>query len=243
MTVLRLGRPQRLFAAAVAVVAAVAIACFWPRGEIMYARMSVELYQNCVPEELSRPGALAAGQKVTVIERQLPWVRVRAQSTDGWLPEWYLALGPDHRLPASQEYFRVVRHKCRVYLYPDDAAPTIGDLDRGKVVKVAAEYGDWRYVHIIVFDIPAVSRGWVRAGELATGGEVEPKEGCLPTGTTVYIGDPTVADPRALPSEVTTYDMTVSLDFERSDWVYVSAAGGWTAWVAKADIVFSVPPK
>lgn len=243
MTVFRLGRSLWLSAAAVAVLAVVAVAWLWPRGEIMYARMAVELYQNCAPEELSRPGALAAGQRVTVIGRQPPWARVRAQSTDGWLPEWYLAQGPNQRLPAIQEYFRVVRDKCRVYLYPDDAAPAVRDLDRGKVVKVEAEYGDWRYVDIIVFDIPAVSRGWVRAGELATGGEVEPKEGRLPTGTTVYIGDPTASDPRALPSEKTPYDMTVSLDFERGDMVYVSAAGGWTAWVAKADIVFSVPFK
>ncbi len=81
-------------------------------------------------------------------------------------------------------------------LYPEKEAPRIRDLDAGKVVRVDQEYGGWRYVRIVVYDIPAVQRGWVRGEYLAAPGQAAPQEGKIPAGTMVYPGDPNAENVR-----------------------------------------------
>lgn len=226
------------------VVIIVAVIIVWPRGEVRYARMSIGLYPGDTAEELASPGAVESGQRVTVLERHGPWARVKADAAEGWIPLWYLVEQAGETLPQAAESRLVVKGLCQVHLYPDVAAPAIRGLERGKVVTVRAELGEWRYVDITVFDIPSVQRGWVRAASLAEPGEVQPMEGRLPAGTIVYpVGQKDATDPRDLPSEVLQYGMAIRIQDERGDMVRVSAAGGWEAWVAKRDVVFDVTVK
>jgi hypothetical protein len=206
--------------------------------ETAFARMNVGLYPGDSPVELSSPGSLQAGQRVTVGEKRPPWALVEAGTTGGWIPLWYLA-GEDHSLPEITSYPLVVKKRAPVHLYPEKGAPVIRDLDAGKVVKVEYEYGPWRYVHIAVYGIPAVQRGWVQGEYLAAAGEAAPGEGSIPAGTRVYYGDPEAADTAGMPGDVTTHRMTVRVLKEKGEMLYVIAAGGWSAWVNKRDMIFN----
>lgn len=207
-------------------------------GDTAFSRMSAGTYPGDSPLELFSPGSLQAGQRVTVRGKRLPWALVRSGSIEGWIPLWYLT-GEGHNLPEITPYPMVVKKRAPVHLYPDKDAPLTRDLDAGKVVKVEYEYGPWRYVHIVVYDIPAVLRGWVPGEYLAAAGEVAPTEGRIPKGTRVYYGDPDAADTSGMSGEITPCQMIVGVLHEKGEMLYVNAAGGWSAWVRKQDVVFN----
>lgn len=207
-------------------------------AETAYSRMSVGLYHGDTPLELRDSGRLEAGGKVVIKEKSPPWVLVQSGQLEGWLPRWYLAEDSGDLLPWIEPYTMVVKKKAPGYLYPGKDAPRIPDLDAGKVVRVEYEYGDWRYVQIAVFNIPAVQRGWVPAEYLGTRDEAAPLEGIIPPGTRVYNEGPFNDHFLSLQEEPVTYDMRVYVSSEKGDMVYVQAAGGWGGWVYKKDIIF-----
>lgn len=207
-------------------------------AETVYSRMSVGLYHGDSPLELQDAGRLEAGGKVVVKEKSPPWVLVQAGPVGGWLPRWYLTEDSGDLLPPIEPYTMVVKKKAPGYLYPGREAPQILGLDAGKVVRVEYEYGDWRYVQIAVFSIPAVHRGWVPAAYLGTRDEAAPLEGIIPPGTRVYYGDSISDNILSLPGETTTHSLIVYISREKDDMVYMQAAGGWSAWVYKKDIIF-----
>ncbi|MHB8918890.1 MAG: stalk domain-containing protein [Desulfocucumaceae bacterium] len=207
-------------------------------AETVYSRMSVGLYHGDSPLELQDAGRLEAGGKVVVKEKSPPWVLVQAGPVEGWLPRWYLAEDSGDLLPPIEPYTMVVKKQASGYLYPDKEAPRILGLDAGKVVRVEYEYGDWRYVRIAVFSIPAVHRGWIPAEYLGTRDEAAPLEGIIPPGTRVYNEGPFNDHVLSLQEEPVTYDMRVYVSSEKGDMVYVQAVGGWGGWVYKKDIIF-----
>lgn len=77
----------------------------------------------------------------------------------------------------------------------------ISDLTAGKVVKVEREFNNWRYVQIVIYDVPQVQRGWVSREYLATREEAVPLEGKLPVGTKIYYG-PNAEKYAGFPEEV-----------------------------------------
>lgn len=212
-------------------------AFIWSRNNPnAFSRMSIDLYAQASPKELSSPGKLEAGRKVRVVTERTPWVLVQAGSVEGFLPKWYLTGYTADILPDIDPYSMVIKEKAPVYLYPGQDTP-ISDLAAGKVVKVEKEFNNWRYVHIAVYDIPRVQRGWVSGEFLAASEEAVPLEGRLPVGTKIYDGPNAEIIP-GLPTEVHPVDQRVYIIEEKGYMAYVQGPGGWTAWVYKKDIVF-----
>ncbi|TEB07710.1 Bacterial SH3 domain protein [Pelotomaculum schinkii] len=218
--------------------AALSLSAFlWVRNmSNTFCRMSIELYADASPDELSSPGKLEAGRKVRSLAERSPWVLVQAGTTEGWLPAWYLTRDTNDLLQDIAPYLMVVKENAPVYLYPGQDAP-ISDLAAGKVVKVEKELYNWRYVHIAVYDVPRVQRGWVSREYLATREEAVPMEGRLPAGTKIYYG-PNAEQIAGLPEEVDPADQRVYIDKEIGEMAYVSGPGGWNAWIYKKDIVY-----
>lgn len=212
-------------------------AFLWARNSAnTFCRMPIDLYEDVSPREMSSPGKLEAGQKVEAATERPPWVLVRAGSIEGYLPGWYLTKNSSDILPGTDPYLMVVKEKTQVYLYPGQDTP-ISDLAAGKVVKVESEYNNWRYVHIAVYDIPKVQRGWVSGEFLATREEAVPLEGKLSVGTKIYYG--LNAEKYAgFPEEVGPIDERVQIIKETGDMAYVQGPAGWNAWVYKKDIVY-----
>ncbi len=119
---------------------------WWVRNtSSTFCRMSVDLYNDVLPQELlSPPGRLEAGQEVEVVAEHLPWVLVRSGSLEGWLPEWFLSRDDADLLTNIAPYLMVIKEKAPVYLYPGQET-AISDLAAGKVVKVESEYNNCEY--------------------------------------------------------------------------------------------------
>lgn len=207
----------------------------------MYPRMTVRLYRHPLPEELSGLDAVQAGQKVKTGEQDGLWIEVRSEGVTGWLPAWYLSDDENGALPEIEPYLRVVTvDSAGVYLHPEAGTRTIANLDAGKVVRVSAEFGEWRYVDIVVYDIPSVMRGWVREDALASPDEVQAGEGRIPAGTPFYPPDAEPGSPEfaRVQAQETTYSMRVRIGRRVEDMAYVEAAGGWSNWVPLDSIVY-----
>jgi hypothetical protein len=119
--------------------------------------MSIDLYADVSPRELSSLEKLEAGRKVRVVTERPPWVLVQAGSVKGFLPKWYLTRYTADILPDIDPYLMVIKEKAPVYLDPGQDT-LISNLTAGAVVKVEKEFNNWRYVHIAVYDIPKVQR-------------------------------------------------------------------------------------
>ena len=211
---------------------------WWVRNtSSTFCRMSVDLYNDVLPQELlSPPGRLEAGQEVEVVDEHLTWVLVRSGPFEGWLPEWYLSRDAADLLTNIAPYLMVLKEKAPVYLYPGQET-AIADLAAGKVVEVESEYNNWRYVHIAVYDMPKVQRGWVLVESLATREEVDPLEGKLPVGTKIYYG-PNAEKCAGFPEEIDPIEERIHVIKEIEDMAYVQGPGGWNAWVYKKDIIY-----
>lgn len=210
----------------------------------IFCRMSIALYEDNSPREMSSPGKLEAGQKILVKVKYPPWVLLQSGSIKGWLPEWYLTRNPRDVLPKMTPYLMVVKEETPLYLYPDypvyrynsnDEAETV---ETGVVVKVENEFNNWRYVRHTAYTIPRVQRGWVKCESLATRQEVAPLEGKIISGTSIYLGDGNEGNITSLPIEIVNSGISVKIEREKGEMVYVIGAGGWGAWVNKNDIIY-----
>jgi hypothetical protein len=209
----------------------------------LYVRMRVDLYRANAPEELAGVGEVEAGQEVKAVSTDGAWTEVEVEAGAGeegtikaWLPSWYLAASADNALVPIDPYFMFTKGPADLCLTPEPSAEVVGNLDPGRIVEVKAVSGDWAYVAIRVYDIPAVQRGWVLGAALGTREEVTPAEADLLAGTVVYYNDFSAPPGDSATSEVTTYDRSVLLRSQDGPWVWVSAAGGWDAWVKTADL-------
>ncbi len=220
--------------------ATICVACLGPRT--MYARMAIAPYRDPAPQELAELEMIAAGRKVSVLKREDSWVSVSADGATGWLPAWYLSEKPDVRaisVPPEPCLKVVLSPRAVAVLYPEDGAPQVAALDAGRVLKVTAEYGDWRYVRITAYSIPNVLRGWVPKSVLAAPGETEASEGKILAGTIAYTGEPDGTDFSGVPTEQVDHDMPVRVLLRAGVMTYVQAAGGWSAWVPAKNIVWN----
>ncbi len=231
---------SRLLTVALLMAACVSSAC---RRNIQQGpdvlRMTVSLYRTPAAEELAGGETLQARARVRVKSRRPPWVLVGLGEVEGWLPEWYLTWElTDDVVEDFEPYCMVVKEETDVKLFPDESADTILDLQAGKVVRVCAEFQNWRYVRIAVYDIPNILRGWVNQDSLVDLAEGHPMEGKILPGTTVFFGDPRSQGFDTMVRERISQVMIVYLGEEIGDMVHVSAAGGWDAWVSRSNIVF-----
>jgi len=206
----------------------------------LYARMKVDLYYGNAPEELRDAGRVEAGQEVRVVSTEGDWTQVAAGDVQGWLPNWYLSETQEDLIGGVEPYFMFTKDSADLCLTPEVTGPPLRGVAPGSIVKVRAVWGDWAYVVIRVYDIPAVHRGWVPVLTLGTRSEVTPVEADLLAGTPVRFNDfsapPDQASAGTVTSELTTYDMGVMLNSEVGPWTMVTAAGGWVAWVKTADL-------
>lgn len=202
----------------------------------LYARMKVALYRGNAPEELVDVGEVVAGQEVKVVSVEGAWTQVEADAASGWLPNWYLTATQDDLLDEIEPYSMFTKDLADLCLTPETPGQPLLQLGPGRVVEVKTVWEDWAYVAIRVYSIPDISRGWVRASALGTRSEVTPVEADLLAGTRVYFNDFSAPPDAAAASELTTYDMWVTIDSVAGPWTMVSAAGGWVAWVKTADL-------
>jgi hypothetical protein len=204
----------------------------------LYARMKVALYQANVPEELVDVGEVDAGQEVKVISVEGAWTQVQADSIEGWLPSWYLTVtaSQDDSLAEIEPYFMFLKDPVDLCLTPEATDEAPWQLGPGGIVVVKALWGDWAYVYIRVYSIPAASRGWVKVSALGTRSEVQPVEADLLAGTRVYYNNFLAPPDDSATSETTTYDMWVGFGIEVGPWTQVWTGGGWVAWVKTTDL-------
>lgn len=203
--------------------------------EVVYSRMDVWLYAGNAPEEIRDVGSVRAGQQVTAVDRDQGWTRVQADGAEGWLPDWYLTAEPDQQVASIQPYFMLTKTKCDLHLTPEAVDNVLQQLDAGRIVEVKATWGEWAYVAIRVYSIPDVQRGWVTLSLLGQE-DVTPIEADLPAGTRVYFNDFAYPPDENSTSEITGHDRMVGIWERHGQWVLVSAAGGWMAWVRESDL-------
>lgn len=216
----------------------------WTKNNTLFCRMSINLYENNLPREMSLQGKLETGEKIFLKEKRLPWLLVQTESIEGWLPEWYVIRNTKDALPDIAPYLMFVKEKTPLYLYPDypvyryQPNDELETIKAGVVVKVENEFNNWRYIRFIVHTIPAVQRGWVKSESLTTSQEVTPIQGKILVGTKVYIGDAFKENITNLPTKLCDLNMSVNIEREKGDMAYVISAAGWSAWVNKKDIIF-----
>lgn len=216
----------------------------WIKDNTALCRMSINLYEESSPREMSPLDKLEAGQKIRVKEKHFPWVLVQAGSFEGWLPEWYLTKNAKDLLPEIVPYLMVVKEETPLYLYPDYhihryyPSNELENLEAGVLVKVENEFNNWSYVQFIVHGVPRVQRGCVKSESLATSQEATPLQGKILAGTRIFLGDSTEENITSLPMEICDHNVSINIYLEKGDMFYVFAAGGWSFWVNKKDIIF-----
>jgi len=219
------------------------ISFLWGKNNKVFCRMSVNLYEDSFPREMSLVDKLEAGKKIRVKKKRLPWVLVQDGAGEGWLPEWYLVKKPTDVLAEIPAYLMVVKEETPLYLYPDCPIyryypdNELETLEPGVVVKVENEFDDWRYVRFVTHTIPHVTRCWIKSNSLAKSNEVTPRQGRIVVGTRIYLGDGNEENITNLPAEICDLNENVNIRHEKGDMVYVFVAGGRSFWVNKKDII------
>ena len=219
------------------------ISFLWGKNNKVLCRMSVNLYEDSFPREISLVDKLETGQEIRIKEKRLPWVLVQNGTAEGWLPEWYLVRKPTEVLPEISAYLMVVQEETLLYLYPDYPIyryypdNELETLKAGVVVKVENEFDDWRYVRFVTHTIPHVTRGWIKSNSLAKSNEVTTRQGRIVVGTRIYLGDGNEENITNLPAEICDLNENVNIGHEKGDMVYVFVAGGRSFWVNKKDII------
>ncbi|MDO9535740.1 MAG: hypothetical protein Q7J85_10530 [Bacillota bacterium] len=131
----------------------------------------------------------------------------------------------------------VVKEDARGYLYPEDTAPVVLELEQGRVVRARKTYGGWIMAEITVYDIPGPFCAWFPPGVLAEPGPTaEPREGIVEKGKTVY----NVWEFSRINVErgqVYAHDMAVITGERRDGMVQIHAAAGWNGWVRENDLI------
>jgi len=207
------------------------------RGEGTY-----DLYPQPEPETLlSPPGQLHGDDRVQFISQQGQWSEVKKGQLEGWISSWYLEVGDEVLVKDIEPEYMVVKQNDVLYLNP--GGEVIGDygidnpawqiVRKGRLVEVTKNYADWRYINLMVYSIPATSKGWVKAEILTDPTDLIPSEGNLPVGTEIYEGEN---------GDVKTHTntpMAVSIgNREKDGLVEIGAAGGWTGWTSRENIQF-----
>lgn len=222
------------------------ISFLWGENNTVLCRMSINLYEDSLPREMSLVDKMEAGQKIRIKEKRLPWVLVQDGSAKGWLPEWYLVKKPAEVLPEIDPYLMIVKEEAPLYLYPNYPIyryypdNELEILKAGVVVKVENEFNDWRYARFIAHTIPHVQRGWVKSDNLATSNEATPLQGRIVIGTRIYLGSGNEENITNLPTEICDLNQSVNIGHEKGDMVYVFTPGGSSFWVNKKDIIFDL---
>ncbi len=75
----KLGMSKRLPIIFFLAAALILSAFLWTRNKAnVFSRISVDLYADVTPSELSSAGSLEAGQKLRVVTKRPPWILVQA---------------------------------------------------------------------------------------------------------------------------------------------------------------------
>lgn len=194
------------------------------------------LYPGPYPVLLALPQAVVTGGSIAeVIETKEEWVHLRSGENQGWLPKWYLDGSSDTPVRDKSQDYMVLKEKSQGLLYPN--GPKTVELEKGKLLKPIKEWGDWYFVGIIVYDIPAIQCAWVPRDVLLPVGKMEAGEGFLHEGTKVYGYDSFEKNGPVNPEKL-QYTMTVFVLKEKEGYIAVQAAGGWTAWTKKENLKF-----
>lgn len=194
------------------------------------------LYPGPDPVFLALPQAVVIGGSVVeVIETKGEWVHLKSGEDQGWLPKWYLEVEKDAPVKDIEADYKVLKENCQGLLYPD--GPVTVTLEKGKLAKPIKEWGDWYFVGIIVYDIPAVQCAWIPKEALVELGETESREGFLHEGTEVYGFENFEKHGPENPEKLQN-TMTVYVIMEKEGYIAVQAAGGWTAWTKKENLKF-----
>lgn len=208
------------------------------RGDAVYC-----LYSEPDPGFMGESsGYLQGGEQLKVINKEGNWVQVAKGETTGWIPSWYLKSGDKTIVKEIEPRYMVVKQDDNLYLYPDGETVTKYEgyeqriLNKGRLVKLLQEYGDWCYVELFVFSLPDVHNAWVKADILTEPGEITPVEGFLEYGAII------LPEEEGHKAYVLDAPMKVFLTGnEKTGLVKVGADGGWQGWTAKENIVFTEP--
>ncbi len=103
--------------------------------------------------------------------------------------------------------------------------------------KTLQEWDGWAEIEIIAYGVPAVYTAWLPAGLLSETGVVEPIEGFLKKGSTIYEVSEFDLLGSARAKQV-DYDIAVFVIEKRERYIFISGSGGWNAWTRAENLTF-----
>jgi hypothetical protein len=170
-----------------------------------------------------------------VLEREGAFVRIMPNSSQsfytGWIPEWYLlSEGASQIEEEIEPYLLLVDQPVTFSLYPEEPEPSGFELNSGKVVQVTGRYEAWLRVNIVTYDSPYSGDKWILESALAKWDPAKAKEGILNPGALVY-------DEKGEVQEGPHSINPIRISAEEGARYRISAAGGYTGLIDKADFI------
>ncbi|MCX8128784.1 MAG: hypothetical protein N3I35_01635 [Clostridia bacterium] len=193
------------------------------------------IYPEAQPTLLSAAVSLKQGKEIKILKTDGDWVNIEQEKLTGWIPKWYISSDDSTPTKPVSSKPKVLTKNTEGRLYPDGAGIKL--LEKGRLLTPVMQWNDWYQVKIIVYDIPAVQYAWIPMKNLAEVGKALCIEGYLKAGTPVH-EVPEFDEVSASPAKAIGYTMPVYISNEREGFIRVNAAGGWSAWTKKENLVF-----
>lgn len=189
----------------------------------------IHVYPEAQPMVLSATSQLDSSLEVEVIHKVKDWLLIEQGETRGFIPSWFIDSGKVRPMDYIDSIPMVLKKDTEGVLYPGGAK--IVDLQSGKLLTPLMKWENWYHVSIIVYDIPAVQFAWIREEDLTTPDKFAPNEGYICEGAEVYYSDINGNKPEKLTGNISVY-----VSDEKSGYINIHAAGGWSAWTKKENL-------
>lgn len=108
--------------------------------------------------------SLKINDLVELVEIEGDFAKIKHQEKEGWIPVWYI-LEESAQIDESASYLRIIDKEASIYLLPIENSPSYSDdyqLEKGKVIKIFATYGDWYCIDFIRYDNPEFDLTWIK---------------------------------------------------------------------------------